>query len=1504
LDLVRIFIGTFTQNLIKTFMRKHLFFSSIAISLFLFSSTHSRAQCSGGSSGGVIVPGLAWSSTGTAAVPAGTYYTFAATAGNTYYFSFCLADGGNSSFDTQISILNNAGVYAGGYNDDFCGLQSYLAWACVATGNYRVLINLYSCQASGAILGTMVYKTSAPLTCPGNLGGGVTNVAALPYASGAGTTCGAGNDLTAANTSACGSTLYYTGEDQVYIFTPAITGTVTINLASSGTYTGLMLYRGCPLIGQGGTCVDYAQSATGNKTLAVCLQAGITYYLVLDSWSAPACNAFSNLTISAPVAAGGCSTGAGTIAVAALPYSSVNRTTCGMGDDVTATNSVTCGSTSYTTAEDEVFVFTPAASGTSTITVTSLSTWVGITLFQGCPMVSSCSGTPGACIGYAQSSDGNQSLCANLTAGQTYYLVVDQFASPFCIPSYNINITAPSGTAAGVTCGNPFIIPGLPFSRTAETTACFGNDYTNASLGSCGSFYESGEDKVYRYVSSGAECIGITLSGTSTNSIGYQVYQGCPGTAGTVCIANNGGATSGTLTGSAVLPAAGTYYIVVDTWAPPASAVYNIIISSYGSGPANDLPCNATVLALGVYSQGNNNCSGATGEPAPPGCWLTPNTVNSVWYRVVAPASGQLRIRTSPGSLTNSQIGVYTGTCGAGMTFVACNDDAPACGSTINYNSELILSGLVSGASYYIVVDGYSNFTGSFGIIVIDPATQVIPPAYGQECATPNPVCNAVISIGDPGWQAFGNICDFPGGGGNCLLSGERGSAFYQINIGSNGTLTFDIIPNDWPGAPSTTSTDYDFALWKTGGSGATNCAAIAAGAPPVRCNYSFLGVTGIYSTAGTSPPAYPGFGAAYDASLAVTAGDVYLLELSNFSNSTSGCTMDFGSSPINYTPSTGSVTWSGGISTDWTQAPNWGGCAIPTCSIDAIVVPSTVNQPVIATNQTVKNLVISAGATLTINAGVTVTICGDYTNNGTLNAAPTSTIQFTNPAAVQNINGSLTGTNRFPNLVINKAGGSVLLNQNIDIAGSFTTSNGTSIFNTTGKYIKLAGNFSNNNANVTFSNVAGGTLEFNGTAAQTFTNSLGAITLNNVLMNHTGAGVTLSGANSTMNIAAAGSLTLTLGKIITGPALEVNDQNQASASVTPGNASSYVEGRLRRAIGTIAASYDFPVGNAALGYERANISYSTAPSSGYNLLASFSSWAGVPNGPVSNECPSNNYSLFPAFNHGYWTLDASIGAPTGTYTTTLYNLGYTNNVGLAWTVMKRTPSGTGAWALNGLCTGASTAAATMRTSMSSFSDFATVQYGNPLPVELLSFTAEPRHSGAITKWLTATEINNDYFIIEHSKGGSSFDPIGKVKGAGNSSGVLQYEFFDPNPVSGTNYYRLKQVDYNGQHTYSDVVAVKIEKGANEISLYPNPAQEELNIEFNNSFDGFIEVAVEDALGQTNLLLKQAVRQGLNSFTISIHTLVHGVYNLKLRSADGKGNLIKQARFIKGLNQE
>ena len=773
-----------------------------------------------------------------------------------------------------------------------------------------------------------------------------------------------------------------------------------------------------------------------------------------------------------------------------------------------------------------------------------------------------------------------------MVAGKTYYLIIDSWASPTCNP-YSLSISAPTATLQGATCGSSVAIGTLPFSRTGESTACMGNDYTNTSTGSCGTLYESGEDKVYTYVATRPECLSITLSGSSTNSIGFQVYKGCPGIAGTTCIGNAGGANSGTLTGSITLSGAGIYYIIVDTWASPTNAQYNISITSYGTGASNDLPCNAWPLVLGIPVNGANNCSSGASEPAVPTCWITPNTVNSVWYSAVAPASGQLRVRVIPNSLTNPQIAVYGGACGTTMTLVGCNDDGTPCGTTTNYSSDITMTGLVAGSTYYIAVDGYSADVGTFSVMATDASIPLAPLNNGQDCGIYLPVCDTSMSFGDPGFQSFGNICDFPGGGTNCLLSGERSTVWFEIPILNNGNLEFSIVPKDWAGAPSTVCTDYDFAVWKTAGTGAVNCAQIAGGSAPVSCNYNYLGVTGCFGTvAGTSPNAYPGFGTAFNTSIPVLAGETYVLVVSNFTNSTSGFDIIFSNvSPINYAATGTRSNWSGGIDTDWFKADNWGGCPVPTCGKDAIIPGGIVNQPTIASaTANCRSIVINPGASLTINAGATLSVCENFTNYGTLSAATTSNVLFANAAVNQNIDGNLIAPNAFGALTISKTGGLVSLLQNAEARGNFSVSSNTSAFTMNTKNLKVGGNF-NNVGNFIPST---GILEFNGISAQTYSNTgLNGAEVGNVKMNHTSTGLTLL-TNMVLNT--SGNLNLTLGKIITNN-FEVSTKNRTATSVTAGNASSFVQGKLRRYLNTLGA-YDFPVGEASKGYQRANLNF------------------------------------------------------------------------------------------------------------------------------------------------------------------------------------------------------------------------------------------------------------------------------------------------------------------------
>lgn|GEM_PF-835930 len=96
-----------------------------------------------------------------------------------------------------------------------------------------------------------------------------------------------------------------------------------------------------------------------------------------------------------------------------------------------------------------------------------------------------------------------------------------------------------------------------------------------------------------------------------------------------------------------------------------------------------------------------------------------------------------------------------------------------------------------------------------------------------------------------------------------------------------------------------------------------------------------------------------------------------------------------------------------------------------------------------------------------------------------------------------------------------------------------------------------------------------------------------------------------------------------------------------------------------------------------------------------------------------------------------------------------------------------------------------------------------------PLPIELLSFTANVVHESVRLNWATATETNNDFFTIERSTNLNDWEVLGFVDGAGTSSRPLHYSFTDYNPMAGVSYYRLKQTDYDGKFEYFGPLAIQ-----------------------------------------------------------------------------------------------
>jgi len=122
-----------------------------------------------------------------------------------------------------------------------------------------------------------------------------------------------------------------------------------------------------------------------------------------------------------------------------------------------------------------------------------------------------------------------------------------------------------------------------------------------------------------------------------------------------------------------------------------------------------------------------------------------------------------------------------------------------------------------------------------------------------------------------------------------------------------------------------------------------------------------------------------------------------------------------------------------------------------------------------------------------------------------------------------------------------------------------------------------------------------------------------------------------------------------------------------------------------------------------------------------------------------------------------------------------------------------------------------------------------------PLPIELINFNAKAIDDKVVSlEWQTETELNNDYFVVEKSINGKEWEALIKVDGAGTSSSKITYNEIDRSPFFGVSYYRLKQVDFNGEFTYSDLSVVDIKVVFSEVLVFPNPTKDRVKIRSNN----------------------------------------------------------------------
>lgn len=181
---------------------------------------------------------------------------------------------------------------------------------------------------------------------------------------------------------------------------------------------------------------------------------------------------------------------------------------------------------------------------------------------------------------------------------------------------------------------------------------------------------------------------------------------------------------------------------------------------------------------------------------------------------------------------------------------------------------------------------------------------------------------------------------------------------------------------------------------------------------------------------------------------------------------------------------------------------------------------------------------------------------------------------------------------------------------------------------------------------------------------------------------------------------------------------------------------------------------------------------------------------------------------------------------------------------------------------------------------ISSFSEFWIHGNTGVLPIELLSFDAEPVNHTVNLTWQTASETNNDYFTVERSRDGNTVESIDTIDGAGNSTTLIDYQTTDPLPFDGSSYYRLKQVDFNGHFTYSEWKNVMMET-PEMIKVFPNPSDGNIYLTLTGDADVLWTTTVVDITGQ---IVYETVAPRAESQQVKLN-IPPGSYVLLLRSS-------------------
>jgi hypothetical protein len=416
-------------------------------------------------------------------------------------------------------------------------------------------------------------------------------------------------------------------------------------------------------------------------------------------------------------------------------------------------------------------------------------------------------------------------------------------------------------------------------------------------------------------------------------------------------------------------------------------------------------------------------------------------------------------------------------------------------------------------------------------------------------------------------------------------------------------------------------------------------------------------------------------------------------------------------------------------------------------------------------------------------------------------------------------------------------------------------------------------------------------TVSLTGSSNQNITGTATS-TFHNLSVNKSTATVTLGAPAKVANdlVMQAGNISTTATNI-----LEVGTDVSTLGSInwTSGSIVGPVKRWFAAATNSTQASGIFPVGKA--GQNRyAQVNFTAAPAAGGYIIAEYKT--GLPTVGYNGLPATFNGQLILNYeNEGYWDITpySSANVAYGALNSSNYDLkmrGFqltsVNDISMLRIIKSPGPSHT-SWSSTGLGThvtpiGSTSDFTITNTAMNGFSWYNIGSDNtNPLPVQLQNFTAICEEGRVNIAWTSLTEINNSHYILEKSHDGSAWLKVEEVMGAGNSNSPNGYQIYDQQPISDVSYYRLTQVDYNGDMDMLGELSVVCSATAQPVTVevYPNPADETFTVEVNTGNQtgtGFLSLT--DLQGRPILMRKATFDSGINYFYFNRNQITSGTY--------------------------